>query len=162
MNVNIGAGAVGSPASPSDIHAALRAFLEAEGISAARYRLQGAPLPSLALDRKLGRGNIYLSGDAAGLVDHVSGEGIGHAIQSGFLVADCIVSGGHRREILRKRHSCIETVRQSIFYRHLLFSRFTHETAMMKLSDNTKFTEGYWNIISGRESYNDMFSRLLN
>ena len=160
-NVTVGAGAVGSPASPSDIIKSLNGFLEARGISCYKYHLQGASIPSLSLDRNLGKGNIYLAGDAAGLVDQVSGEGIGHAVQSGFLVADCIISGGDRKAVLSKKDCCINIVRQSTFYRHLLFSPITRGTAMMGLRDNEEFTRGYWNIISGRESYNEMFMRLL-
>ena len=159
--VNIGAGAVASPASPSDIAGALNGFLEAGGISCGKYQLYGAPIPSRELDRNLGKGNIYLAGDAAGLVDHVSGEGIGHAVESGFLVADCIRSGGDRGTFLNRKYCCINIVRQSMFYRHLLFSLFTHGTAMMGLRDNEEYARGYWNVISGIESYNEMFRRLL-
>lgn len=159
--VNIGAGAVGSPASPSDIIRALKGFLEARGISLDKYHIQGASIPFLSIDRNLGRGNIYLAGDAAGLVDHVSGEGIGHAVQSGFIVADCIISGGDRKTVLNNGNCCINIVRQSMFYRHLLFNSITRGTAMMGLRDNEEFARGYWNIISGRESYNEMFKRLL-
>ena len=160
--VNIGAGAVGSPASPSDITFALKGFLEARGISCRKYQLHGAPLPSRELDRNLGKDNIYLAGDAAGLVDHVSGEGIGHAVESGFLVADCIRSGGDRGTFLNRNNCCINIVRQSMFYRHLLFSPFTRGTAMRGLRDNEEYARGYWNIISGIESYNEMFGRLLS
>ena len=131
------------------------------GISCDKYQLHGAPIPSRELDRDLGKGNIYLAGDAAGLVDHVSGEGIGHAVESGFMVADCIRSGGDRGTFLNRKNCCISIVRQSIFYRHLLFSPFTHGTAMMGLRDNEEYAQGYWNIISGKESYNEMFRRLL-
>ncbi len=159
--VNIGTGAVGSPASPSNIIFALKGFLEARGISCEKYQLHGALLPSRELDRNLGKGNIYLAGDAAGLVDHVSGEGIGHAVESGFLVAECISSGGDRKTVLKRKDNCISIVRQSMFYRHLLFSPFTHGTAMMGLRDNEEYAQGYWNIISGIESYTEMFSRIL-
>jgi len=160
--VNIGAGAVGSPALPSDIIFALRGFLEARGLSCDKYQLQAALIPSRELDRNLGEGNVYLAGDAAGLVDHVSVEGICHAVERGFLVADCISSGGDRRIFLNRKDCCISIVRQSMFYRHLLFSPFTFRTAMMGLRDNEEYAKGYWNIISGRESYNEMFSRLLS
>ena len=159
--VTIGAGAVGSPASPSDMIFALEGFLEARSISSEKYQLHGAPIPSLSLDRNLGRGNIYLAGDAAGLVDQVSGEGIGHAVESGFLVADCIISGGDRGTFLNRKDYCINIVRQSMFYRHLLFSPFTRGAAMTGLRDNEEYAQGYWNIISGIESYNEMFRRLL-
>jgi len=159
--VNIGAGAVGSHASPSDITGALNGFLSARGIPLKKYQLHGAPIPSRELERNLGKGNIYLTGDAAGLVDHVSGEGIGHAVQSGFMVADCIYSGGDRRTFLNRKDCCINIVRQSMFYRHLLFSQFTRRIAMMGLRDNEEYAQGYWNVISGKESYNEMFRRLL-
>lgn len=162
QKASVGAGAVGSPVSPSDMVKALNTFIEGKGISCSKYRLQGASIPSLSLDRKLGKGNIYLVGDAAGLVDHVSGEGIGHAVQSGFLVAECIISGGDRRIISNSKNSCINIVRQSMFYRHLLFSQITHGSAMMSIRDNEEFTRSYWNIISGRKSYNEMLTRLLN
>ncbi|NOQ23486.1 MAG: geranylgeranyl reductase family protein [Candidatus Aegiribacteria sp.] len=159
--VNIGAGAVGSPASPFDIAGALNGFLKDRGISCDKYQLHGAPIPSLVLERNLGKGNMYLAGDAAGLVDHVSGEGIGHAVESGFLVSDCIISGGDRRTVLKNKNCCIDIVRQSMLYRHLLFSPFIRGAAMMRLRDNEEFARGYWNIISGTESYNEMFRRLL-
>ena len=159
--VNVGGGAIGSTASPSDITLALNTFLEGNGISFADYQLQGASIPSLALERNLGRGNIYLAGDAAGLTDHVSGEGIGHAVQSGFLVAECIQSEGDRRTVLRKRGNRINVVRQSMFFRHLLFSPITFGIAMMELRDNEAYARGYWNIISGKDSYSGMFTGLL-
>ncbi|MCD4700437.1 MAG: hypothetical protein K8S24_01130 [Candidatus Aegiribacteria sp.] len=139
----------------------MNGFLEARGISSDKYQLLGAPVPYLSLDRNLGKANIYLAGDAAGLVDQVSGEGIGHAVESGFLVADCIIPGGDRGTVLNKKDYPISIVRQSMFYRHLLFSQFTHGAAMVRLRDNREFARGYWNIISGRESYNEMFKRLL-
>ncbi len=159
--VNIGAGAVGSPASPSDMTGALNGFLEAMGISCDKYQLHVAPIPSRELERNLGKGNIYLAGDAAGLVDHVSREGIGHAVESGFMVADCIRSGGDRGIFLNRKNCCISIVRQSMFYRHLIFSPFTRRIAMMGLRDNEEYAQGYWNIISGVESYSEMFRRLL-
>jgi menaquinone-9 beta-reductase len=160
--LNIGAGAVGSPATPSDVIGALKVFMETLGLSCHKYQLRAASIPSLSLDRNLGTGNVYLAGDAAGTVDQVSGEGIGHAIESGFMVADCIRSGGDRRTLhAGKKVSCISIVRQSTFFRHLLFSPLTEGTAMMGLRDNISFARGYWNIISGRESYTEMFGRLL-
>jgi len=159
--IAIGAGAIGSPASPSEILGALNEFLTGKGISPEDHQLHGASIPSLSLDRNLGKDNIYLAGDAAGLVDQVSGEGIRHAVQSGLLAAECIASGGGRWRILKSNNSCISSVSQSVFYRHLLFSRITRRTAMTGLRDNIDYAEGYWNIISGMESYNEMFSRIL-
>lgn len=160
-SVSVGAGAVGSPASPEDIVEALGEFMDSLSVSSGNHQLRGASIPSLVLHGNLGRNNIYLTGDAAGLVDHISGEGIGHAVESGFMAADCILADDDRRSVLRRDGNCIRMVRQSILYRHLLFSRLTRGTAMMSLRDSPEFARGYWNIISGVETYNGMFSRIL-
>lgn len=158
----IGAGVLGSKASPSDVASALKEFLEARGIQTRNHTRKAASIPSLSLYKSMGAGQIYLAGDAAGLVDQVSGEGIGHAIESGFLVADAIISGGDRKSMLIKANEgCLGTVRQSEFYRHLLFSRLTEKLAMRKLKESETFARGYWNLISGSQSYNDMFMQLL-
>ncbi len=158
----IGAGVMGSQASPLDVASALKEFLDNRGISVGNHVMKAASIPSLSLNRTLGEGKVFLAGDAAGLVDQVSGEGIGHAIESGFLIADAIVSGGDRKNMLiRANEGCLGTVRQSEFYRHLLFSRLTGRLAMRKLKESETFARGYWNLISGSQSYNEMFLRLL-
>ena len=161
-NICIGAGVVGSKASPQDVASALKEFLGARGISAGNEVMKAASIPSLSLHKSMGAGQVFLAGDAAGLVDQVSGEGIGHAIESGFLIADAIISGGDRKTMLiRANEGCLGTVRQSEFYRHLLFSRLTERLAMRKLKESDTFARCYWNLISGSQSYNEMFLRLL-
>ncbi|MCD4848114.1 MAG: geranylgeranyl reductase family protein [Candidatus Aegiribacteria sp.] len=158
----IGAGVVGSKASPSDVNSALKEFLETRGISVSKYVMKAASIPSLSLHKSMGAGQIFLAGDAAGLVDQVSGEGIGHAIESGLLIADAIISGGDKKTMLIKANEgCLGTVRQSEFYRHLLFSRLTEKLAMSKLKESETFARAYWSLISGSQSYNEMFRRLL-
>ena len=157
-NICIGAGVVGSKASPQDVKSALMEFLDTREISVRNHTMKAASIPSLSLHRSMGAGQVYLAGDAAGLVDQVSGEGLGHAIESGFLVAEAIISGGDRKTMLiRANEGCLGTVRQSEFYRHLLFSRLTDKLAMRKLRESEAFARGYWNLISGNQSYNDMF-----
>ena len=162
-NICIGAGAVGSQASPLDVSSALKEYLDANEISVRKHVAKAALIPSLSLHKSMGAGNIYLAGDAAGLVDQVSGEGIGNAIESGFLIADAIISGGDRKTMLaRAKKGCLGNVRQSEFYRHLLFSRLTGRLAVRKLKESESFARAYWNLISGSQSYNDMFLQLLN
>lgn len=156
-SVNLGAGALGSPASPSDIVEALGRFMAERDLPADDRRLHGAPIPSLNLDPSLGRGRVYLAGDAAGTVDQVSGEGIGHALESGMMAADCILAGDRRDKVLAAPGSCLETVRQSVLYRHLLHGRLTRGTAMRAIRDSEVFAEAYWDIISGNGSYGDIF-----
>jgi flavin-dependent dehydrogenase len=123
--------------------------------------LQGAVIPSLSLHATLGRGNVYLAGDAAGLVDQISGEGIGHAVESGLLVAEAILSGDRREMERRASDGCAGSVRQSVRYRHLLYSRACQGRAMRSLRRKEKFFREYWNLVSGRIGYDGMMKRFL-
>jgi len=123
--------------------------------------LSGAVIPSLSLHPALGKGRIYLAGDAAGLIDHVSGEGIGYAIESGLLVAEGIASGNRRKMQRKASAGCAGRVRQSIHCRHLLYSPICRSRAMRSLRDKEKFFAGYWKLVSGEISYGEMMKGFL-
>ncbi|PWK59277.1 geranylgeranyl reductase family protein [Roseicyclus mahoneyensis] len=53
--------------------------------------MKGHFLPFGDHRRRPGRGNVLLAGDAAGFVDPITGEGIGHALTSGRLAAEAAV-----------------------------------------------------------------------
>ncbi len=157
-----GAGAVGSPASGADVRAGLERLLGSIGAGPLQTRPAGAPIPSLSLHRRMGRGRVYLAGDAAGLVDQVSGEGISHALESGMLVADAIAGGGERGRMLAEaRAGCMGVVGESTLFRHLLFGRALQPSALRRLSGSRKFAEGYWRLISGKVGYRQLMSELL-
>lgn len=63
------------------------------------YRIRSAPLPFWTRHEPLARDGVFLAGDAAGLVDPLSGEGIGYAVRSGDLAARFALSRleGERR-----------------------------------------------------------------
>jgi flavin-dependent dehydrogenase len=52
--------------------------------------LRGAMIPFRRVRLPVARGRLLLTGDAAGFADPLSGEGIGTAMQSGWLAADCL------------------------------------------------------------------------
>ncbi len=70
----------------------LRSFLEREGLSAelAAARVTGAPISFSVWPGGWGRGRVLLAGDAAGLTDRLTGEGIYQALKSGELAACAI------------------------------------------------------------------------
>jgi len=63
------------------------------GLPADGLKARGHALPVYRKREPLQRGRVLLVGDAAGLVDPLSGEGIRHALHSGRLAAEAIVSG---------------------------------------------------------------------
>jgi geranylgeranyl reductase family protein len=52
--------------------------------------LRGATIPCRKVGLPVARGRLLLAGDAAGFADPLSGEGIGTAMQSGWMAADCV------------------------------------------------------------------------
>ncbi len=63
-------------------------------LPAGQLRPRGHALPAYRRREPLQRGRVLLVGDAAGLMDPLSGEGIRHALHSGRLAAEAILSGG--------------------------------------------------------------------
>jgi len=76
-----------------DIASALRAFLAARGLAA--WRTEGPfafPVPAGPRRAEAAVGRVLFVGDAAGLADPVTGEGISHAIASGRTAAESIAT----------------------------------------------------------------------
>ena len=63
------------------------------GLPSEGWRARGHALPLYRRSDSLQRGHVLLLGDAAGLMDPLSGEGIRHALQSARLAAESILAG---------------------------------------------------------------------
>jgi flavin-dependent dehydrogenase len=160
--VCIGAGVTGSKAAGAQVRVALHELLGWFGLDPGSLRLRGAPIPSLALHRELGAENVFLVGDAAGLCDQVSGEGLCHAVASGLLVAEAIGNGWSRKRLRAEaRKGSVGVVLQSMRFRHLLYSPMLREEAMYRLRQSPLFAEAYWAMISGETDYLGMLGRIL-
>ncbi|WP_425097628.1 geranylgeranyl reductase family protein [Tropicibacter sp. S64] len=70
----------------ADMKGALSKYLDRLGADPA-LPVKGQFLPFGAFRKTPGKGRVLLAGDAAGLVDPITGEGIGHALHSGELAA---------------------------------------------------------------------------
>lgn len=91
---NVGIGSVASRlASPRQ---ALSAFLSRAGLPEPA-KVRGAVLPLGGRRRVWSRGQVMLAGDAAGVADPFTGEGIRYALISGRLAGECAAEALHRR-----------------------------------------------------------------
>ncbi len=115
--------------------------------------VRGAILPGGNQRVIPGRGSCLLAGDAACLCDRVSGEGISHAIESGFAVAEAIISGG---ETWHENARCVRLVKQSLRYRTLLYRKPFSMLANGALKRSDRWFEKYWNIICGQADYSSL------
>lgn len=73
----------------------LRVYMEGLGLGVVeRVERHGFLIPLAPRRGPLGRGRVLLVGDAAGLADPVTAEGISHALLSGQLAAEALIGGG--------------------------------------------------------------------
>jgi len=126
--------------------------------------LRGYHLPMRAPGTRLGRGPALLAGDAAGLVDPLSGEGIENAFASGRLAAEAVaeyLSGaagdlsGYQRAVERE----IEADLHVSLKLQAIFQRWPRPcVAVMRRSD--RFWTGLCGLVRGELGYAEFRRRL--
>jgi flavin-dependent dehydrogenase len=105
-----------------ELQARLKNVMERYGISIENVPLHGHPIPVFTRLQAISTKRVLLVGDAAGLADPLSGEGIRYAIKSGRLASQAIISGQVDqfesmiyRQIIRNHRRALLIAR--IFYR---------------------------------------------
>lgn len=154
-DVCVGVGSFGSGRRPKELAKAAERLIAQLDLGFHRP-MRGALVPPCNGGVLAGRGRVLLAGDAAGLCDRVSGEGISHALESGFLAARALIAGTPSWDT---RARCVRQVRDSGRYRHLLYAGPLRALAMRKLRDGDRFMRIYWKIAAGKSRYPDLLQR---
>ena len=85
-----------------DMKERLDAYLSLKGLSRSSYKVKGQYIPFGDYRKSPGRDNVLLCGDAAGVVDPITGEGIAYALETGELAgrsaSDAIAAGADRTQ----------------------------------------------------------------
>ena len=87
-SVTVGLGAIKSKA--GDFKSRMAALLALHSSDPGAVQVKGHFIPFGDFRAVPGKGSVILAGDAAGLVDPLTGEGIAYAIESGALAADAV------------------------------------------------------------------------
>ncbi len=139
---------------PGMLQDKLRAVMAREGIDLAGAPLRGHPLPVNWRPRRLATRRVLLVGDAAGLMDPLSGEGIRPAILSGKLAAQALLAGRPweyaakaERQIGRSRYGALFLA--LLFY---LMPDFCFELG----ARNTIVTRAFMDLLSGQIGYGNL------
>ena len=163
----VGACAQADETSTADMHAVanrwLNAYAPAAGLPRRRYAW---PIPSLdaaAVERERPSGQGWmLLGDAAGLVDPITREGIYFAIRSGQLAAKSLLGSDGSREydaaIRDEMH--VELRRAAQLKAGLFRPRFTR-LLIQALSRSAAIRDVMRDLIAGRQPYRGLKRRLL-
>ncbi|MFN7224837.1 MAG: geranylgeranyl reductase family protein [Paracoccaceae bacterium] len=143
-------------------------WLRDRGVDPATVRIKGHHLPSGASNAKPGRGSVLLAGDAAGLVDPITGEGIGWAILSGQLAAEAVaaaLANGRPEDAFSLYHPLMKPIRNELARARLLAKLVYHPKLQPRLlralASSDHFQRRYLSLLSGDMDYADLGSRRL-
>lgn len=141
--------------------ASLAAYLQRLGIDALDSSTKDGALVPLRPRRQLIKGRVILVGDAAGLADPLTGEGISHALQSGRLAAAAIVEGKEnpwRTQALYENRVGREIVNDLRLGR--MMARFLYGMprgrAWFMQRFGQEFAEAMTDLFCGQKSYRDL------
>lgn len=154
-----------------DMKATFHAWLQARGYDPARLTIKGHHLPFGDPRPDSGRGAVLLAGDAAGLVDPITGEGIAWAVKSGQLAAEAaaeaIASGQAEAAmagyVRRLRPVQVELRRARILAR-LIYHPLLQRRFIGLLAQSERLQRRYFDLLAGKMDYADLtlasFARL--
>jgi geranylgeranyl reductase family protein len=154
-HLSVGIGSFGGK--PAQLRATLRHEMARLGIDTDGAPQHGHPLPIYVRHEPLHEGRVLLAGDAAGLMDPLLGEGIRHAVASGRMAAEAILSQdltGYDRRIHRKIGSDLLWGRfwARVFYDH---PRGCFDWAVT----NPRFVRRFMDLFASRTTYRRMALR---
>jgi geranylgeranyl reductase family protein len=151
-----------------DMKAALARYVALLGADGG-HKVKGQFLPFGDFRASPGRGRVLLAGDAAGLVDPITGEGIAHALSSGALaaqaVAQALIAGtpdsalGRYTTALKPIHRGLSQAR---ILRQILF-RPALRPAFIRSFRNSRSLRGeYLRLMAGETEYGPLMRQMAH
>jgi geranylgeranyl reductase family protein len=152
----------------ADMKQAMSAYCEMLGIDAADLHVKGQFLPFGDFRKMPGQGAVLLAGDAAGLVDPITGEGIGYAMQSGQLAAKAALAAlnagrpqtalSHYRRALRPVHRALRMAR---LIRPVIFLPALEPGFARAFRRSSTLRHEYLRLMAGEVEYGQILTRLV-
>ncbi|ACD90203.1 MAG: geranylgeranyl reductase family protein [Chlorobium limicola] len=147
-----------------DVAGKFREFYLARNSQPCSVTLKGHYIPFGNFSRNAVAKDIVIVGDAAGLVDPITGEGIAYAIESGQYAAQAVILASSNKNITladeyEKYYSKItQEIDRANMLQYYLFSRCTQGLVMTALSRSRTMPYHYMDLLSGAIDYKDLFS----
>lgn len=155
----ISAGMGGKTAGAKDLGVLYKSFLETHGIQS-DGKPQGCYIPVSNLKHRIHTDRIMLAGDAAGLVDSFSGEGIRNALVSGRIAAESAEEALVRKDIIHDYGKRINRVLSSDLKWSEKISRLSYRYEKIVfghlLTDDTVMNR-YFDVLRGKRGYRSFF-----
>jgi len=125
-------------------------------------RVCGSPIPFGNFVERPGRGATLLVGDAAGLVEPLTGEGIAFAVLSGayaaqaIIEAACLAAPSRALELYLPLYESIASSFDDVrLLRRLVFSRYTKRLFHSALGSDRRVVVKHMDVLAGNAEYRD-------
>lgn len=147
---------------------AMSAYCDMLGIDAAEASFKGQFLPFGDFRTVPGQDAVLLAGDAAGLVDPITGEGIGYAMQSGQLAAKAALAalsaGQPETALTRYRHALRpvhRALRMARLIRPVIFLPALEPGFARAFQRSSTLRRDYLRLMAGEVEYEQILARLV-
>lgn len=168
VTVGVGGMHLRNPDMKMHMRAYLERYIPADAADAAMTGCKGAFLPAGVYRKQPGAGRVLLAGDAAGLVDPVTGEGIAWAMRSGQLAAQACVAaleGSGADAALALYGKELRYVQREIdrarMLQKLLFFSPKSASIVRAMVRKPKVQRAFLRILSGERDYQDISRKTL-
>ncbi len=173
---HLSAGICGKSQPAQVLRRKLEEFLHERGISLSGAEFYGHMLPALerpAWRRNRVSGERWMAvGDAAGLVDPITGEGLYYAIRSGDLASQVVLNDLHdysakpeAYRVLLRRDFAIDLEYGAMFAKRFFLERFLFSSVPVRLIEfmrrSPHFNDVVQDLFAGTQPYQELKNRLL-
>jgi len=142
-----------------DMKAAMRNYMDIFGVGDS-YKVKGAFLPFGDVRRWPGRFEVLLAGDAAGLVDPITGEGIAYAMQSGAFAGEAAaeaLAANHPPRALTLYKQKLRPIHSAMFHarwiRQIIFGRRFRGAFLRAFKGSGTVRHQYLRLMAGEIEY---------
>lgn len=150
-----------------DLKAAMRRYLQTLDLPP-DARIKGQFLPFGDFRPMPGQGNILLAGDAAGLVDPITGEGIAHALHSGELAAHAVhaaLQAGSPDSALPRYRAALRPIhaglRHANLLRNLMFRLPLRPAFIRSFRHSRTLRDDYLRLLAGETDYGPLMRKMV-
>ncbi len=150
-----------------DLMAQMKRYMGLEGADPEAVKIKGAHIPLGDYTKVPGRANVLLVGDAAGLVDGITGEGLAYAMESGAEAAEAASEAlklgkpaqalGLYRKRIKYIHAELDKANK---LRHFEFSRSFSGVFKEKLASSQSMRRAFFDLLAGETTYSEIEKRV--
>jgi flavin-dependent dehydrogenase len=161
----IGLGAL--KALDQDLMEKMKRYLVLEGVDPESVKIKGAHIPLGDYHKVPGRANVLLAGDAAGMVDGITGEGLAYAMESGAEAAEAAAEAirvgkpanaiGAYRKRVKYIHAELDKANK---LRHFEFSDRFAPLFKEKLASSATMRQAFFDLLQGEMTYSQIERRI--